>query len=145
MSANALTLDYIDVKSKHEFHIPVFAFKRPRNNKEYSIIESYLDELIDETRNDENHPLAQAMLIIGENLEEYDNSKYSEIGTDVTNIEMVKYLMKKNNLAQKDLIDIFGNQGNVSKFLSGERALSKSQIMGLKDRFGIGTDFFLRN
>jgi len=145
MNANALTLDYIDVRSKHEFHIPVFAFKRPRNDKEYGIIESYLDELIDETRDDENHPLTQAMLIIGENLEEYDNSTHSEVGADVTNIEMVKYLMKKNDLVQKDLIDIFGNQGNVSKFLSGERVLSKSQIIGLKDRFGIGADFFLRN
>ncbi len=145
MNANTLTLDYIDLKSKHEFHIPVFAFKRPRNDKEYGVIESYLDKLIDEIRDDENHPLAEAMLIIGDNLEAYENSTHSEIGADVTHIEMLKYLMKKNDLAQKDLIDIFGNQGNVSKFLSGARALSKSQIIGLKDRFGIGADFFLRN
>jgi len=144
MSANALTLDYIDMKSKNEFHIPISIFKRPNNEEEYEVIESYLDKLIDETRDDENHPLAQAMLIIGENLEEYDRTNHPDIGSDVTDIEMIKYLMAENNLTQKDLIDIFGNQGNVSKFLNAERMLSKTQIIGIKERFGISADFFLR-
>ena len=52
--------------------------------------------------------------------------------------------MEVNNLNQKDLSSIFGNQGNVSKFLNGERSLSKLQIVGLKKRFLISADFFLR-
>tara|TARA_B110000879_G_scaffold209169_1_gene296258 strand:+ start:404 stop:775 length:372 start_codon:yes stop_codon:yes gene_type:complete len=123
MSANALTLDYVDAESKNEFHLPISIFKRPNNDEEYGVIESYLDQLIDETRDDENHPLAQAMLIIGENLEEYDSLNFPAIGNDLTDIEMIKHLMTENNLTQKDLIDIFGNQGNVSKFLNAERTL----------------------
>lgn len=47
-------------------------------------------------------------------------------------------------LKQSDLAEIFGGQANVSKFLSGERALSKSQILGLKNKFKISGDFFLK-
>lgn len=145
MSANALTLDYVDIKSKNEFHIPVSIFKRPNNDEEYEVIESYLDKLIDETRDDENHPLAQAMLIIGENLEEYERTNHPGIGSDVTDIEIIKYLMEENDLTQKDLIDIFGNQGNVSKFLNAERTLSKTQIIRIRERFSISADFFMRS
>jgi hypothetical protein len=50
------------------------------------------------------------------------------IGKDISDIEMVMYLMKKNNLYQKDLAPIFGGQANVSKFLNGERELGKKHI-----------------
>ena len=117
----------------------------PNNDEEYEVIESYLDKLIDETRDDENHPLAQAMLIIGENLEEYERTNHPGIGSDVTDIEIIKYLMEENDLTQKDLIDIFGNQGNVSKFLNAERTLSKTQIIKIRERFSISADFFMRS
>jgi HTH-type transcriptional regulator/antitoxin HigA len=47
-------------------------------------------------------------------------------------------------LHQNALASIFGSQANVSKFLSGKRKLSKSQIMGLKKKFGISADFFIK-
>ena len=40
--------------------------------------------------------------------------------------------MKANELTQEDLSSIFGGQTNVSKFLHGERKLSKKQIEGFK-------------
>jgi antitoxin component HigA of HigAB toxin-antitoxin module len=43
-----------------------------------------------------------------------------------------------------DLADIFGSQANVSKFLNSERPLSMKQISGLKERFGISADFFVK-
>ena len=84
------------------------------------------------------------MQIIGENLEQYDNEHYPDIGHAINEIEMVKYLMKSHHLHQIDLADIFGGQGNVSKYLNGERVLSKNQIVGLKKKFGISADFFMR-
>jgi HTH-type transcriptional regulator/antitoxin HigA len=84
------------------------------------------------------------MQIISENLEQYDNEHYPAIGENITEIDMVKYLMKSRNLHQVDLADIFGGQANVSKFLNGERPLSKNQIARLKKRFGISADFFVR-
>jgi HTH-type transcriptional regulator/antitoxin HigA len=140
----ALAIDYIDPKTDHKFHLPVSVFKKPANAREYTKLEKILDKLIDEVRDNEKHPLAIVMQIIGDNLEQYDNEHYPGIGHNVSDIDMVKYLMKSHDLHQIDLADIFGGQANVSKFLNGERPLSKKQIVGLKKRFGISADFFVR-
>jgi HTH-type transcriptional regulator/antitoxin HigA len=84
------------------------------------------------------------MQIIGENLESYDNEHFPPLGNNITEIELVTFLMNSHHLRQVDLADIFGGQANVSKFLNGERALSKSQIAGLKQKFKISADFFLK-
>ncbi len=140
----ALAIDYVDPKTDHKFHLPISVFKKPSNAKEYSKLEKILDKLIDEVRDNEKHPLAIAMHIIGENLEQYDNDHYPALGHNINEIDMVKYLMQSNNLHQRDLADIFGGQANVSKFLNGERPLSKNQITGLKKRFGISADCFVK-
>lgn len=140
----ALAIDYVDPKTAHKFHLPISALKRPSNAREYAKLEKILDELIDEVRDNEKHPLAIVMQIIGDNLEQYDNEHYPAIGRTISEIDMVKYLMKSHNLHQNDLADIFGGQANVSKFLNGERQLSKNQIAGLKKKFGISADFFVR-
>jgi HTH-type transcriptional regulator/antitoxin HigA len=140
---SAIKIDYIDQATKHEFHIPISFLKKPANAKEYSKLEKLLDQLIDEVRDDENHPLAEVMQIIGENLEQYDDKACPPIGKNISDVEMVKYLMKSHNLIQKDLADIFGGQANVSKFLNRERGLSKLQITELKKRFAISADFFI--
>ena len=118
--------------------------KKPTNAREYSKLEKFLDKLIDVVRDNDKHPLSIVMLIIGENLEQYDTEHYPAIGHNISEIEMVKYLMKSRNLNQTDLADIFGGQANVSKYLNGERPLSKTQIVGLKKKFGISADFFVR-
>lgn len=143
MTTTALAIDYVDEKSKHQVHLPLQVFKKPTTTQEYSELETILDQLIDEVRDDEQHPLALAMQIIGENLEQYDNEHFPMIGKQINHVELVKYLIKENNLCQKDLADIFGGQANVSKFLTGKRKLGKAQIAGLKIRFGLSADLFL--
>ena len=140
----ALSFDYINRNTKNTICLPVSVFKKPVNDEEYALLEGVFDKLLDEVRDDENHPLALAMQIIGENLERFDNEHYPAIGADITEIEMVKYLMKTHGLYQKDLADIFGGQANVSKFLNAERALNKAHIAALKKRFNISADFFIR-
>lgn len=144
MSVTSLAIDYVDPKTAHKFHLPISLFKKPSNAREYSNLEKILDKLIDEIRDNEKHPLAIVMQIIGDNLEQYDNEHYPAIGHNINEIDMVKHLMKLHNLHQSDLADIFGGQANVSKYLNGERSLSKKQIIGLKKRFGISADFFVR-
>lgn len=144
MSNTALKIDYVDQKTKQVFHLPISVFKKPANASEYAKLEKILDQLIDVVRDNAKHPLAIVMHIIGDNLEQYDNEKCPPIGTNISDIEMVKYLMTSHNLRQPDLADIFGGQANVSKFLNGERALSKTQIVKLKKRFGVSADFFVR-
>jgi len=144
MKARTLHIDYIDKNSAREFRLPISVFKKPKNSHEYSVLEKLLDELIDTVRDKENHPLAEVMQIIGENLEQYDNEHYPSIGSTITDIKLVKFLMKTYHLKQIDLADIFGGQANVSRFLNGERSLSKSQILGLKNKFNISADFFVK-
>ena len=144
MSMPALSIDYVDQETHHVFHLPLAAFKKPRSTKEYEKLETILDELIDEIRDDEQHPLVLAMQIIGENLEQFDTEHFPAIGQDISDIDMVTHLMKTHGLHQKDLASIFGSQANVSKFLAGERALGKTHILGLKKRFNISADFFLK-
>lgn len=143
MTMTALSIDYVDERTNHQFHLPLSVFKKPRNNKDYSFLEKILDRLSDAVRDDETHPLALAMQIIGDNLEQYDDEHHADIGANITDVEMVRYLMETNHLHQKDLADIFGSQANVSKFLNGERQLGKNAILGLKQRFGISADFFV--
>ncbi|MFI5406580.1 MAG: type II toxin-antitoxin system HigA family antitoxin [Nitrososphaerales archaeon] len=140
----ALAIDYIDQKTDHKFHFHISVFKKPRNAKEYSKLEKILDALIDEVRNKGNHPLAIIMQIVGENLEQYDTEHHPAIGENISDIDMVKHLMEIHNLRQSDLANIFGGQANVSRFLNGDRPLSKKQIAGLKKRFGISADFFVK-
>lgn len=140
----ALAIDYVNQKTKHKFHLPIIAFKKPIDDKEYKYLEGILDHLIDEVRDDESHPLALAMQIIGENLEQYDNEHFPVIGENVTDVSLVKYLMEINRLHQKDLASIFSGQANVSKFLNGERGLGKKHISELKRKFNISADFFLK-
>lgn len=143
MTMTALSIDYVDERTNHQFHLPLSVFKKPRNSEDYSFLENILDRLSDEVRDDETHPLALAMQIIGDNLEQYDDEHHPDIGANITDVEMVRYLMETNHLHQKDLADIFGSQANVSKFLNGERQLGKNAILGLKKRFGISADFFV--
>lgn len=145
MTMTALSIDYIDEHTNHHVQLPLSVFKKPKNNADYSRLEIILDRLTDEVREDETHPLALAMQIIGENLEQYDDEHYADIGVNVTDAEMVTYLMKSHHLHQKDLADIFGGQANVSKFLNGERPLGKNAILGLKKRFDISADFFMKD
>lgn len=142
-SEKSAFIDYFNRATQHRLHLPLSIFEKPSNQKEYDFLQGILDKLIDEVRDNEGHPLAIAVQIIGNNLEEFDNSHYPPIGNNVTDIELVRYLMKENNLCQKDMIDVFANQGNVSKFLSGERKLSKTQITKLVTKFNISADFFL--
>jgi HTH-type transcriptional regulator/antitoxin HigA len=144
MKASRLQIDYVDKKSSQEFHLPISIFKNPQNEKEYLFIENYLNKLIDVVRGDESHPLAEVMQIIGDSLEQYDDEKFPPIGKDISDIEFVKYLMETHDLKQIDLADIFGGQANVSRFLNGERNLSKSHILGLKNKYKISADFFLK-
>lgn len=39
MSRPALKIDYVDQKTKHEFHLPISVFKKPSNAKEYDKLE----------------------------------------------------------------------------------------------------------
>lgn len=51
----------------------------PHTKKEYNHLVSFLDSLIDEVGEDENHPLASLMDIIGSLIEKYENEHVAEL------------------------------------------------------------------
>lgn len=57
------------------------------DKKEYKNLEIVLDQLIDKVRDNESHPLALVMQIIGENLEQFDNEHYPPIGKNISDIK----------------------------------------------------------
>lgn len=143
MKRPIMTVDYIEKKSERQFTIPVEALMRPKSKKDYQFCQCTLDKLTDIVRDDEKHPLATIMQIIGENLEEYDDRHHPSIYAGINSIDVVKQLMAEHQLLQKDLAAIFGGQANVSKFLNGKRPLTKQQIAGLKKRFSISADLLI--
>lgn len=143
-STHPVYIDYVNEKTKHQFHLPLSVFKKPATQNEYDFLQTILDQILDTIRDDESHPMAIAAQIIGDNLEDFDDKNHVPIGENVTDIDLIRHLMIQNNLHQDDMVDIFGNQGNVSKFLSGKRKLSKLQISKIVDRFNISSDFFFR-
>ena len=91
MRATVLIVDYVDKKS--EFHLPISVFRKPKNLKEYTQFEEILDKITGVVRGKEKHPLAEVMQIIGENLEQYDDKNFPPIGSHVSDIELVIFLM----------------------------------------------------
>ncbi|MGA7927071.1 MAG: hypothetical protein WCA20_13900 [Candidatus Sulfotelmatobacter sp.] len=58
-------------------------------------------------------------------------------------VSLVRYLIKKGKLTQRDLIPEFGTESAVSMFLSGQRNLTVEQIRKLCARFKLGADVFI--
>ncbi|OGL49824.1 MAG: hypothetical protein A2161_19215 [Candidatus Schekmanbacteria bacterium RBG_13_48_7] len=58
--------------------ISTFVFV-PHNDKEYNRLVKLLDDLIDEVGEDENHPLASLMDLLGSLIEKYENEHVSEL------------------------------------------------------------------
>lgn len=144
-AAKPIYIDYTGETTSRKFHLPLSVLKKPTSQEEYDSLENLLDQILDEIRDDENHSLAIIAQIIGDNLEDFDDNSHPPIGQNVTDIDLVRYLMSENNLNQQKIADIFGNQGNVSRFLNGERKLSRSQIDKLVSRFKISAEFFFKN
>ena len=82
----------------------------PNTEKEYNKLVKTLDELIDEVGNDEKHPLASLMYMIGLLIENYENKNFPM--AEASAVEVLKYLMEEHNIKQSDLPEI-GSQGVV--------------------------------
>jgi HTH-type transcriptional regulator/antitoxin HigA len=52
----------------------------PHNEAQYKELVGMLDQLIDEVGNDENHPLASLMELIGTLIEQYEDEHVPELG-----------------------------------------------------------------
>ncbi len=57
--------------------------------------------------------------------------------------EMLKFLMRENNLKQGDLLHIFGSSGIMSEVVGGKRSISKEQAKKLAKHFKVSVELFI--
>lgn len=115
-------------------------FTVPHNDKEYKKLVSLLDSIIDEVGEDEKHPLASLMEILGSLVETYESQNFPEYHGDPRST--LRILMSEHGLKQLDMKEI-GSQGVVSEVLSGKRSLNSRQIKALSKRFGVSPAVFI--
>ena len=73
-------MQYLKIKQAEKAWIPLTNFIYvPHNEKEYDQLVSLLDDLIDEVGEDETHPLASMMEIIGVLIENYETNYVAEL------------------------------------------------------------------
>ncbi len=112
----------------------------PTNEAEYNQLVRLLDELTDIVRDDESHPLAKMMDVLGVLIETYEDEHVAEPEGDP--ISVLKYFMEEYDLKQKDLPEL-GSQGVVSEILNGKRELNLRQVRVLSHRFKVPASVFI--
>lgn len=112
----------------------------PTGEEEYEDLVGLLDELTDIVRDDEDHPLAKTMDVLGVLIAEYEDEHFPEPKGHP--VSVLKYLMEEHQLQQKDLTEL-GSQGVVSEILNGKRELNLRQVKALSQRFNLPPAVFI--
>ncbi|WP_020590036.1 helix-turn-helix domain-containing protein [Desulfobacter curvatus] len=115
-------------------------FSVPHSQEEYNRQVSFLDNLLDEVGENENHPLASLVETLGSLIEIYENTNLPEIYGNPA--DALQYLMREHGIKQGDLPEV-GSQGVVSEILSGKRQLNTRQVKALGERFNVSPVVFL--
>jgi len=75
-------------------------------------------------------------------VEQYEQAHYSIPAADA--VSVVRFLIERQGLTQRDLIPEFGSESPVSMFLARQRHLTVEQIRKLSSRFKLPADVFIR-
>jgi len=101
-----------------------------------------MDELLNLVGDDEDHPLADLLDVIGMLVAQYEDENTPGLQLPSKPEEVLQFLMQQHGLKQADLREI-GTQGVVSEILSGNRQINARQAKALAKRFGISPAIFL--
>ncbi len=74
-------------------------------------------------------------------VERYEEEHYSVPKADPVSI--IRFLIERQNLTQRDLIPQFGSESAVSMFMTGQRNLTLEQVRRLSARFELPADVFI--
>lgn len=114
--------------------------RKPKNEADYDVLVTALDELLDLIGEDESNPLMSLVDILSDWIEAYDHEHRPmpvASGADV-----LRAMMREHGLNQSDLPGV-GTQSVVSEILSGKRQLNLRQIRWLAERFGVTVETFI--
>lgn len=101
-----------------------------------------MDQLLGEVGDDEDHPLADLLDVVGVLIDQYENEKMNQL-IPADPKDVLRFLMDQHGLTQSDLRKEIGTQGVVSEVLSGNRMLNARQAKALARRFGVSPLAFL--
>jgi len=108
---------------------------------EYDRLEPIFERLLDKGEN--RSPEEDALFDLLANLmEDYERRTLEPI-PNASPTKMLEYLMKENDLKQKDLAEIFGGQSVVSDVLRGKREINKEQAKKLGEKFSVSPAAFI--
>lgn len=113
-----------------------------RNERDYTRMQALMDQLLDLVGDDEDHPLAGLLDVVGVLVDQYEEEHMPSLST-ARPTEVLKFLMEQHGLKQSDLRKEVGTQGVVSEILSGTRKINARQAKALAKRFGVSPAVFL--
>ena len=114
-----------------------------RNEEEYELALSLMDELIEEYT-----VYKQLIEILSSSIEDWENSstEFSEFNSQIKQIDsgvaVLRTLMEQYELKTNDFKDEIGGKSMVSMILNGSRTLSRGHIQALSNRFHISPSLF---
>ena len=111
-----------------------------RSAQEHEQAVAALNNLMDAGVANEDHPLADLLVILGELISVYEDKHL--LHEQASPAGVLRFLMDQHGLAQADLPEV-GSQGVVSEVLSGKRVLNVRQVRALAERFGSPLRCFL--
>ncbi len=105
-------------------------------------LEEYTEALFELTaRENPSRVEMEAIELLTLLVERYEREHYPIPAADP--VSVVRFLIDKQGLTQRDLIPQFGSESAVSMFLSGQRRLTVGQVKKLASRFKLPADLFL--
>ena len=111
-----------------------------RTKKDYAQARATIDALLDEVGDNENHPLADVLDYLADQVKAYEDENF-QIPEAEPN-EVLRFLMEQHGLKQEDLGDC-APQSRISDILGGKRSISKEVAKRLAHRFHVRADVFL--
>ena len=111
-----------------------------RTEQDYAQARATIEVLLEEIGDDENHPLADVLDYLSDQVEAYEDERYAIPASEPK--EVLRFLMDQHGLKQEDLADC-APQGRISDILSGRRSVSKDIAKKLARRFSVSAALFL--
>jgi HTH-type transcriptional regulator / antitoxin HigA len=115
-------------------------FSSIRTAKDYKRATSVMDQLLDEIGENENHPLADVLDYLANQIAVYESDH--AIIPDAPPREVLRFLMEQHDLSQSDLADC-APQSRISEVLNGRREISKELAKTLAKRFKVNVGVFV--
>ncbi len=113
-----------------------------RTERHYRKTVRLMNRLLDIVVDDEKHPLADLLEIVGNLVSSYEEREVPVL--DAHPREVLRLLMQANGLTQTDLREELGGQPVVSAILNGKRDINARQAKTLASRFKVPASTFIR-